>query len=424
MQPTTPLSSSQATAHKLAKTDTLKIRKGLPPPKSSSEPKSETPLSVEEKKIFDALSEVSKKIGQRLRRINPNQKDLLGQPGDSFLLAAGGWVRDKYFGKASKDIDFVFFEGTIQCIQDNLQTELNKVFESSHKVSAVFGRVIPITRNSFQSFTLHQLKVRVGKLSNNPFDDKKSDSQGVSHWEEFDMDLRTLPLRQSVYDDILTRDFCINSGYFCVNLKKFITTDRFLEDVENRRISCVISPESCFEKDYSRMLRVIRFKASLNLEVDPSILEFLSKKGADLINSGFSQRRLFTSDFQKLWEAPTSQIGQILEGLITYGLFIITQPNLSAKRERALSLLDEYTQIDEAIWKNLPSEKDYFWYKPSRKLKACRLAFLAFSYLPQEDEFEPFFNNMVKVEFLNSGRRRLRNLRKAGARQRSVHGKN
>lgn len=76
----------------------------------------------------------------------------------------------------------------------------------------------------------------------------------------------------NIVDDLSRRDITINSMYYNPNIG---LADPFngLEDLENRIIRCVGTPEERFQEDALRILRVLRFSSKLGFSIDTKTKE-------------------------------------------------------------------------------------------------------------------------------------------------------
>ena len=92
----------------------------------------------------------------------------------------------------------------------------------------------------------------------------------------------------NIKDDLSRRDFTINA--FAYNYK-FGLLDYFngLNDLNNKLIKCVGDPNTRFNEDALRMLRVIRFSAQLNFNIDKKTY-FSIKNNYKLINNISKER--------------------------------------------------------------------------------------------------------------------------------------
>lgn len=183
-------------------------------------------LNPYEKKIFQVIREASESLGIK-----------------SYVV--GGFVRDKFLGRSSPDIDIVTVGNGI-----NL----------AHEVA---GRLYPIPRVSFfQRFGTAQ--IIHGDLNIEFVGARK---------ESYREDSRK-PLVEdgTLEDDLRRRDFTVNAMAFSLNEDDFgQIIDLFdgMRHLEQKVIKTPLEPERTFSDDPLRMLRAIRFANQLEYEIDP-----------------------------------------------------------------------------------------------------------------------------------------------------------
>ncbi len=87
-------------------------------------------------------------------------------------------------------------------------------------------------------------------------------------------------LNNSVDDDIQRRDFTINSIFYDLKKGEFYDKNGGFYDLQKKVIKTANLEN--LEDDPLRMLRMFRFKAGLNFEIDTEILEYIQKNGKNL----------------------------------------------------------------------------------------------------------------------------------------------
>ena len=111
-------------------------------------------------------------------------------------------------------------------------------------------------------------------------------------------------IRDNVYgtieEDIWRRDFTCNALYY--NIADFSIWDYAggVDDINARRLVLIGDPEQRLREDPVRMLRAVRFAGKLNFDIDPSVVDAMSKNYALLAN--VPAARLF-DEFLKLFQA-------------------------------------------------------------------------------------------------------------------------
>lgn len=82
----------------------------------------------------------------------------------------------------------------------------------------------------------------------------------------------TLEFEASLLDDVMRRDFTIN-GLLYAPSKGLVDYVGGLDDLKNRILRTIQDPEGSFNEDYLRMLRLMRFKAKLNFDIENETFE-------------------------------------------------------------------------------------------------------------------------------------------------------
>lgn len=189
----------------------------------------------------------------------------------SDLYVVGGWVRDKLGGferKGEADIDICSSIDPTE-IQEVLKKNGFSLEEKSVKMGAYL-----ITKNN-QTFEYTRLRTEKYEAAHKH---SPTDIEFVS----------------SVKEDSLRRDFSINSIYYALNSGKLIDFHGGLQDIKNKIIRAVGSPEVVFSNDPVRILRMVRFACSLGFEVDKDTFTSAKKNTSNLerLSSGWKKREM------------------------------------------------------------------------------------------------------------------------------------
>ncbi len=171
----------------------------------------------------------------------------------------GGFVRDLYLKRKSKDIDIVTLGSGIELAQ--------KVSENLKNKPHV---------NVFKNFGTAMLKYK----------DLEIEFVGARK-ESYQRDSRKPIVENgSLEDDQNRRDFTINALALGLNKSNFgELVDPFngIEDLKNKIIRTPLEPDITFSDDPLRMMRAIRFSAQLGFEIQAETLRSISKN-RDRIN--------------------------------------------------------------------------------------------------------------------------------------------
>lgn len=202
---------------------------------STTGPKeSPDPVKVREDDYNLSRQSISVNAQKVMQRLNSSGHE-------SYLV--GGGVRDLILGGAPKDFDIA---------TDATPEQIKKLFRNSRIIGrrfrivhVRFGReVIEVTTfRGSDSESQHQIESETGQL-----------------------------LRDNVYGDLqsdaLRRDFTANALYYSMNDGVIYDFSTGLEDIEQRQLRMIGSPETRYKEDPVRLLRAIRFAAKLGFVIE------------------------------------------------------------------------------------------------------------------------------------------------------------
>src|ERR1700719_3033192 len=112
-------------------------------------------------------------------------------------------------------------------------------------------------------------------------------------------------------DDVMRRDFTVNTLLMDWDGSVLDLTGRGLADLELRRIVTPLEPQSTFDEDPLRMLRAIRFAATLDFSLDGSVEAAIRNQSGRLQPPTVSMERI-RDEFSKLLVAENVQGGSDL----------------------------------------------------------------------------------------------------------------
>ncbi len=231
-------------------------------------------------KVFDAISQAADEMGL-----------------ETYVI--GGFVRDIFLHRPSKDIDIV-------CVGSGIELARN--------VAAKLGRQKHIS--VFKTYGTAQVKHK----------DIEVEFVGARK-ESYTCESRNPVVENgTLQDDQNRRDFTINALALCLNKKRYgELMDPFdgLRDMEELRIRTPLDPDITFSDDPLRMMRAVRFASQLGFYIDPDTFDAIerNKQRIEII----SKERI-VDELNKIVLSPAPSIG--FELLEKTGLLAIILPEL------------------------------------------------------------------------------------------------
>lgn len=211
----------------------------------------------------------------------------IGEAADSLGMecyVVGGYVRDLYLERPSKDIDCLVVGSGIR-VAEQLATRLGR------------GAHISVFRN----FGTAQLKYKGQEVE---FVGARRESYSRGSRKPIVED-------GTLDDDLDRRDFTINALAVCLNSARYgELVDRFdgLLDLEDGIIATPLDPDVTFSDDPLRMMRCIRFSTQLNFRIEDETEQALARNAERI--SIISQERII-DELNKIMLAPTPSIGLV-----------------------------------------------------------------------------------------------------------------
>ena len=249
--------------------------------------------------------------------------------------AIGGYVRDMFLKRNSKDIDVVTIGKGI-----DLATSLHKKLGEEAHLS------------TFKNFGTAQVK----------FKDLEIEFVGARK-ESYNRDSRKPIVEDgTLEDDQNRRDFTINAlaiGVSKNNFGKLLDPFGGLKDLENKILRTPLDPNITYSDDPLRMMRAIRFATQLNFTIHPDSLNAITTNKERI---GIVSKERISDELNKIILAPVPSIGFKL--LFDTGLLHIIFPEmvklqgvetikgLSHKDNfyHTLEVLDNTAQKSENLW--------------------------------------------------------------------------
>lgn len=236
---------------------------------------------------------------------------LIGDTADELgveCYVVGGYVRDIFLQRPSKDIDVVVVGSGIQ-VAEALSKRLRKLHRKAHL-------------SVFRNFGTAQVKYDE--------DGVETEVEFVgARRESYSHDSRKPIVEDGTLDDDLDRrDLTINALAICLNRQRFgELVDRFdgLYDMEDRLIRTPLDPDITFSDDPLRMLRAIRFATQLGFLIDDETFDALERNRERI--KIISQERII-DELNKIMLSPHPSKGWV--ELSRCGLLAIIFPEMAA----------------------------------------------------------------------------------------------
>lgn len=213
----------------------------------------------------------------------------------------GGYVRDLFLERPSKDIDVVVVGSGI-AVAEALVQKLGKKARLS----------------VFRNFGTAQVKFRHTEV----------EFVGARR-ESYSHDSRKPIVEDgTLEDDQNRRDFTINAMAVCLNRERFgELVDPFdgVWDLRDRLVATPLDPDITFSDDPLRMMRCIRFATQLNFTIEEGTWEALARNRERI---GIISRERIADELNKIMLASTPSIG--FELLFSCGLLELVFPELHA----------------------------------------------------------------------------------------------
>jgi poly(A) polymerase len=216
-------------------------------------------------------------------------------------FVVGGFVRDIFLKRPSKDVDIVVLGDGIA---------LAKAFADTFPGKKDFA--------VFKNFGTAMVKAG----------DWEVEFVGARK-ESYSRDSRKPTVEPgTIEDDQNRRDFTINALAVSLveeNLGKLIDPFNGISDLEKRIIRTPLNPDITFSDDPLRMMRAIRFAAQLNFTIHPETLEAISRNKERIHIISFER---ISEELNKMILSPTPSVGFKL--LFDTGLLQLIFPELAA----------------------------------------------------------------------------------------------
>lgn len=204
----------------------------------------------------------------------------IAKKNDIEAYVIGGYVRDIFLKRPSKDIDIVV---------------LGNGIEFAELAGAQLKTKVAIFKNfGTAMLKFHELEIEFVGARKESY---RADSR------------KPIVENGSISDDQLRRDFTINALAISLNEANYgALVDPFngLKDLENQLIKTPLDPEITFSDDPLRMMRAIRFAAQLNFKIDEKAIHAIGQQ-KDRISIVSKER--ITDELNKIILSPKPSLG-------------------------------------------------------------------------------------------------------------------
>ena len=270
-------------------------------------------------------------INNKLFKTISNCADEIGL--DCYVI--GGFVRDYFLKRESKDIDIVVVGSGIKMAK-LVSKELKNT--SKVKIFKTYGTAML----KYSSYEIEFVGARKESYSDNSRNPQVSEG--------------------TLEDDIKRRDFTINSLAISLNKKNYgelINSHNGLEDIKSKIIITPLDPKVTFNDDPLRMLRAIRLASNLDFNINKDLLDVISnlKSRINIIT-----KERIVEEINRILLSPKPSYGFSL--LEKTGLLKIILPEISALK--GIDEIEGQTHKDNfyhtlEVVDNISKETDNLW---------------------------------------------------------------
>lgn len=271
------------------------------------------------------------KIDKQLFRHIGSVADALGR--ECYIV--GGYVRDIFLDRHSKDVDFVTVGSGI---------------EVAEAVTATLGKKARLA--VFRNFGTAQVHYRGEEI----------EFVGARK-ESYRRDSRKPIVEDGTLDDDLSRrDLTINAMAISVNHDTYgqlIDMFHGLDDLHARLIRTPLDPDITFSDDPLRMMRAIRFATQLQFDIVPETFDAIKRNAYRL---EIISRERVADELMKIMKSPRPSIGWRL--LSKTGLLKLILPELEAMKgvetvngrghkdnfDHTMQVLDNIADASDNVW--------------------------------------------------------------------------
>ena len=285
--------------------------------------------------MYYVQEDIDKHLSSRVFHLISDTADQLGM--ECYVI--GGYVRDIFLRRPSKDVDIVTVGSGIKLAESVAKKITDKTKQK-------------VNLSVFKNFGTAQIK----------WCDMEIEFVGARR-ESYSRDSRKPIVEDgTLEDDQDRRDFTINALALCLNKDHYgELLDPFfgLDDLENLRIVTPLDPNVTFSDDPLRMMRAIRFASQLGFFIDPDTFDAIERNKSRIeIISG----ERIVDELNKIVMSPKPSVGFDL--LYRSGLLEMIFPELHALKgvetkdgighkenfAHTLMVLDRLSKTSDNLW--------------------------------------------------------------------------
>lgn len=198
----------------------------------------------------------------KLRELLSQLKEVQEKIGSSVPYITGGTPRDRYLGHLENisDLDITTGDKTVDYLSSEFAILLGKKYNITHKTMG----------DGHSSIFVGNLKLDFSSNFNVPSIDVILKHIGIAHPTE---------MQKEMY----SRDFTCNALLLSLDLREL--TDplhKGFADIKDKMIRTCLSPEITLTSNKNRVIRSIYLASKLDFNVDPKIIEYVSKNPSSI----------------------------------------------------------------------------------------------------------------------------------------------
>jgi tRNA nucleotidyltransferase/poly(A) polymerase len=193
----------------------------------------------------------------KLRELLQQMQAVQQQIGTSTSYICGGTPRDKFMGRLDNvaDIDITTGDKTVDYLSQEFAIQLRKKYNVTRKTMD----------DGHSTIFIGNLKVDFSSNFMVPNIDRYLKQMGIDKPTNMEREM-------------FSRDFTCNTLLLTVDLKKLLDpTKKGFQDIKQKIIKTCLPPEVTLTTNRNRVVRSIYLACKLGFEIDPDIIDFVSK---------------------------------------------------------------------------------------------------------------------------------------------------